>query len=408
MRLANTLRRDSAYTAAKQLAEDAKANMFRLSKSVIATEEDLFKKATGLTAKFGITIEILDDASFDETLELLRAKISKPESAKTALRLDQIKKDFEEFIKVAANLHSVMAAFLKTYNALAKDKKAVSLLNIEQFLAQGQEVIEDQHFIEEKCPFCLTPYNLQKLKKEVEARIKEIEHIRSRYDACEAPKNEFVAGITSAGTLGKRLATEFKDIEGFEKVIAAAPAILELLRGWIKNINRSFGNFEAVEISQAEVNSLMKFSDNVEAHIGVAAKVISALKLSNKEKQLIETIEQTRDLRAQYRQYKKQSQIAKAYEKQVLSLTTMFEKFVPVQNSALQSVLDKISADVGTYYTALHPKENVDNVRLRIIGEEGIEFEYHFHGKATHPPMKYLRGTMDGVAKSDNILIPDD
>jgi hypothetical protein len=38
----------------------------------------------------------------------------------------------------------------------------------------------------------------------------------------------------------------------------------------------------------------------------------------------------------------------------------------------------------------LHPKENVDNVRLRVVGEEGIEFEYRFHGKPTQPPMKYL------------------
>ena len=25
-----------------------------------------------------------------------------------------------------------------------------------------------------------------------------------------------------------------------------------------------------------------------------------------------------------------------------------------------------------------------------MVGEEGIEFEYQFHGKSTHPPMKYL------------------
>jgi recombinational DNA repair ATPase RecF len=387
---ANTLRRDSAYTAAKQLAEDAEANMFRLSKSVIATEEDLFKKATGLTAKFDIDIAISDDPSFDETLERLRSKISKPDSAKTALRLEQLKKDLGEFIGDVSNLISSKDAFLKKYNALAKDKKTVSQLNIEQFLAQGQEIIEGEHFLEEKCPFCLAPYSLKKLKKEVEARIEKIEHIRAHYDACEDLKGKFVAAITSAGTAGKRLATEYKDLAGFEKLLAAAPAVLELLRGWIKNTNARFGKFEVVEITQAEIDSLKKFSEVVQAHIGIAVKAIGVLKLTDKEKQIIETIEQMRDLRNQYRQYKKQSQSSRAYETQIRSLSAMFEKFVPVQNSALQSVLNKISADVGSYYAALHPKENVDQVRLRIVGEEGIEFEYHFHGKPTHPPMKYL------------------
>jgi hypothetical protein len=53
-------------------------------------------------------------------------------------------------------------------------------------------------------------------------------------------------------------------------------------------------------------------------------------------------------------------------------------------------VLDKISGNIGRFYQMLHPSENVDKVRLRIVGEEGIEFEYYFHGKPTYPPLKYL------------------
>jgi hypothetical protein len=45
---------------------------------------------------------------------------------------------------------------------------------------------------------------------------------------------------------------------------------------------------------------------------------------------------------------------------------------------------------VGSFCKAMHPDENVDKVRLRIVGEEGVEFEYFFHGKAAYPPMKYL------------------
>lgn len=109
-----------------------------------------------------------------------------------------------------------------------------------------------------------------------------------------------------------------------------------------------------------------------------------------KRKKLIETIENVRDLRVQYRQFYKQSRAAKAFEAQILSLSEIFEAFKLVQNSALQVVLDRISKDVGAYYSALHPSENVDHVRLSVVGEEGIEFQYHFHGKPTHPPMKYL------------------
>jgi hypothetical protein len=101
-------------------------------------------------------------------------------------------------------------------------------------------------------------------------------------------------------------------------------------------------------------------------------------------------IGEVRDLEKQFDQYQKNTAIVHAFQKQILALTTIFDRFVPVQNAALQTVLDKISEDVGTYYTALHPNENVDKVRLSVVGEEGIEFEYQFHGKTTYPPMKYL------------------
>ncbi|CUH68396.1 hypothetical protein TG4357_03541 [Thalassovita gelatinovora] len=53
-------------------------------------------------------------------------------------------------------------------------------------------------------------------------------------------------------------------------------------------------------------------------------------------------------------------------------------------------MLDTISDDVGKFYTALHPKESVDKVRLTMVGDEGVEFQYTFHGKETQPPRKYL------------------
>ena len=71
-------------------------------------------------------------------------------------------------------------------------------------------------------------------------------------------------------------------------------------------------------------------------------------------------------------------------------MSAIFDSFKIVQNEALQAVLDTISTDVGTFYNKLHPKESVDKVRLRMVGEEGVEFEYYFHGKLTQPPRKYL------------------
>jgi hypothetical protein len=123
---------------------------------------------------------------------------------------------------------------------------------------------------------------------------------------------------------------------------------------------------------------------------GGAIAESESLKFTEYENKIIALLERLRDIREAFYHYDTNSRTVSSFETQILSLGTLFDRFVQVQNAALQSVLDKISEDVGTFYKALHPGETVDKVRLRMVGEEGIEFEYYFHGKPTHPPFKYL------------------
>ena len=96
------------------------------------------------------------------------------------------------------------------------------------------------------------------------------------------------------------------------------------------------------------------------------------------QKQIVDLITRINDLRSTFREYDSNSSIRRAYESQITSLQTIFTDFVVVQSTALQNVLDVVSCNVGKYYSILHPDESVDRVRLRIVGEEGIEFEYFF------------------------------
>lgn len=280
----NALRKDPGYTTAKQYAEDAKNKIFQLTKNIISTEEELFKKATGLTAQFNLGIAISDDASYDEVLALMLAKISKPDSAKTGLRLEQLKKECNEFIDGVAALLVTKDVFTKKYNKLAKDKSAVSQLNIEQFLVQGHEIIEAGHFEDEKCPFCLTHYNLEKLQGEVGKRIVKIEHIRKQYEESEEIKSKIIAAIGVVGTVGKRFTTEYDGLDKFSKLVETAFPVLEMLRNWIKITNTSFAKFEEVIIPQNEIEAINQFSLLVKQNIEIAAKEINALQLSEKEK----------------------------------------------------------------------------------------------------------------------------
>ncbi len=386
----NALQKDSAYGTAKQLADNAQNELFKLANGVIASENDLFVKANELIKPYGLDVTITDHSTYQKALKELGTKISQPERAKIKFRLDQMKKECDSFVNNVQVLLNAKNAFIDPYNELAKDKTAVSQLNIGQLLTIGKAVIEAGHFTEHQCPFCLTPYDLEKLREEVEARIQNITQIQGKYEDARTLKATFIQAANALVAVVKPLASNYGDLEKFKTLTSEGAKALDTLNSWVNVTNEGFSKFQPVMLLQQDVDAIKAFATLVEAQAKLAKSESETLELSEQQKRLIETISQVRDLEKQFDQYQINTAIKHLYEKQILSLSAIFDKFMLVQNAALQLVLDKISEDVNNYYTMLHPKEEVDKVRLSVVGAEGIEFEYQFHGKKVYPPVKYL------------------
>ena len=386
----NALQKEPDYEAAKQLADAAQSELFKLAQRIIESEKDLFAKLNELIAPYKPDVTISDWSIYEKTLKQLSDEISQPEYAKIKFRLGQLKKDCETFTQNAGTLLKAKDAFLNPYNQLTKDKSAVSQLNIGKFLKAGKQVIDSGHFAEQQCPFCLSEYDLGKLRKEVEARIEMISLIQGQYEQARTLKAAFDRAGELAAAACNALATNYADLEELKMLTSEAAEVLATLTAWSQATNSCFEAFQLVELPQKDVYAIKRFVALAAAQATAAESESEALKLSEQERRLLDTIQQMRDLRTQFFQYLRNIRTVRAFERQILSLSTIFDQFLPVQNDALQFVLDKITEDVGAYYATLHPNENVDKVRLSVIGEEGIEFEYAFHGENTYPPMKYL------------------
>lgn len=385
----NALQSDPSYKTAQQLAENAQSEMFKIAQRVIASREDLFAKVNELVAPYDLGITISDKASYEQAVKALNEKISHPDSAKKKIRLDQLAKECESFSGKADALLAAMEAFLVPYNKLAGDKVAVSQLNIGKFLTTGQQVIESGAHSAQSCPFCLSPYDLEKLREEVEARIEKIAEIQGKYEDCGTLKAAFVKAAESVVAACKAV-SNYAEFEKFRALTSEAVKVAATVESWIATAAGSYASFQPVELPEQDVDAITAFAVLATEQGAIAVSESKALTLSEPERRLIETIQKLDDLKKQFMVYLKNSRTVKAYQTQIISLSAIFDRFLAVQNEALQSVLDKISGDVGDFYAILHPKENVDKVRLSVVGEEGIEFEYEFHGKAVSPPMKYL------------------
>ena len=266
----NALQKDPAYGTAKQLADNAQNELFKLAGGIIASEIGLFDKATALVKPYGVDVTISNRIAYRRALEQLASMLSRPEGAQIKLRLDQMKKECDAFSGGVETLLSKMDAFVGPYNELAEDKIIVSQLNIARFLTAGQTVIEAGHFSEQQCPFCLTPYDLEKLRVEVETRIEKLAQIQGKYEEAGTLKAAFIQAANALIDACGRLAANYGDLEKFKTLATEAAKSINTLKAWVTATNNNFSNFQAFRLSQQNVDVINAFAALVKSQAAVA------------------------------------------------------------------------------------------------------------------------------------------
>lgn len=386
----NALQKESAYTSAKQHSEHLQSDMVRLIGQIVPNRAAFLTTAKDLVAPFALKTGISDDNTFATAVEELRGLGNSAEKIKAAERLaqlsrscDDLKTDIDHLVKGAATFHD-------SYNTLINERESVNKLRLSDFLSKGRTVIVEGAYADDACPFCLSPYSLTKLQAEIETRLSSMAELQAKLEATKALKDALIETVRVVGTKAKSLGETYKDIEGFAPLIESATVATQFLRDYYKNLGAAFNAFEPFETPKDFDRAIEGMRQHSEMACKQAHEAAKKLNLTELEKRVAEALNKVQALATYVTDYENAQRIIDAYEAQILTLSTIFDRFVEVQNTALQAVLDTISDDVGQFYRRLHPKESVDNVRLAMIGEEGVEFEYSFHGKPSQPPRKYL------------------
>nr|WP_321455802.1 hypothetical protein [uncultured Cohaesibacter sp.] len=386
----NQLEKETEYTTAKQQIQRLQSGMIAEVEQVVPNRKEFYGVAAKIMKPFDLKTEVTDEESYTEALEELRGQGSSEEKIRLAERLALLEKACSELVADIDQLSKDATAFTDKYNALAKESDNVNKLRLSDFLTRGKAVLDDKVFTDPQCPFCLEPYKLAQLQEEIGKRLEALEALQKELDEAGTLKDALAETVTNAGVKTKIIMETYSDLEEFSSLIEAVKSARLKLREYLKDLKSAFDGkkvFEAPADFDAELKALRAGSETASEQAKEAAK---KLQLTELEKKVAAALTRLKTVSDQMNELESYQNIKGAYESQIISLSSMLDAFIKVQNGALQAVLDTISDDVGTFYTALHPKESVDKVRLTMVGDEGVEFQYTFHGKPTQPPRKYL------------------
>ncbi|MEZ4489428.1 MAG: hypothetical protein R3F51_17720 [Cyanobacteriota/Melainabacteria group bacterium] len=380
------LEKDPDYLAATRLVEAAESDLLKLSGETIAKKEQVFAKMNSILADHKIDVIVSDSNSYKTAMQLLKGQIGDPKKTEKRLGYESLKKHLEVLDKSLVSYFAVRDLFTENYRNFISDSGLIAKVKLEAFLKAGITVLSEVPAKSEQCPFCLTDYDLESLRQTVEQRVEEIEELSSKYKTLSEDKAKLTIQLSEIKNALTAISTSPNEFfEGdirqlLQTLISSIPNLVE-------HFEERFASLESIEfeddLNEETSTSFLKFAK-------VVNDKIESLTLSDSENKALVSYQTIDGIAKAFSQRKKNKELVDVFRIQIATLGDIYENFLTVQNEAVQKVLDTISEDVNHFYNLLLPSATIDNISLKLLGEQGIEFEYSFHGNPTHPPKKYL------------------
>ena len=386
----NSLQKADDYVYAKRSQDDAKTRLLKTSGGIPSSFAELFTVANAMASQFSPATIICDSNSYNRCLSELAQKISHKDAAKKQQSLGLLKQSCGSIAKSLTAVEEYSNQFLLPYSELIADKEKIRLLDLEAFLSKGKILIDNGQVEPDKCPFCERAADIAHISQEVERRLQKLQELKVAFQKTRELKDRWVSNIKEC----HRLLDDFErccaDLAVDKELIERTKAASVSLKTLCGQIEGAFGQYHPIPSDQKEADERKDLSTKLQAKALSVSAEITALELTGEEQKLLAVINALEALRTDFESYQRSTKTKESFERQIKTLATIRENFIQLQAESLQDVLDVMSDDIKRYYLELHPKENIDGVRLRILGTEGVEFEYSFHGKTTYPPKKYL------------------
>lgn len=384
------LQDDAEFSAARRTLDMNRGKMMERFKRFIESDAEAYSMANDVIAPFSLGVPVSDWASYGEAYKMLEGRVTAQERGAAQVSFSSAITKCVQAKEEVANALAQIEAFSKQYGKVLETKERIIQLNIEEFLKSGRKILDEGWAKPNTCPFCGNAVDLEHLREELNERIEQFKAVREEYDASKKSK-EFALSSLEAAERSMRDILDQPSPYCPEEVVKTAISKFRdeafRVRGKVQDAFQIYANIPDLTELEALSDSVSSILQTEKKRLEQKAK---ELEITADEKSALVALDILKELRSLFQESSQLSMTCRVFQAQIASFSKLRDTFIAVQNSVLQEALDTMSSDIGKYYKAMHPEEEVDNVKLTIVGEEGVEFRYSFHGNETGPPGKYL------------------
>jgi recombinational DNA repair ATPase RecF len=375
------------YFEARGSFQDSQREIIKIALTSISNENELHTSAERIAGEAGLPLQVTSAESYQAALDGIQAKIHAKEKAARKATLADLKQKCDDLSKKVEEVKISCDLFSKSYTELIKSEQQLRQVKLAGLLSQGMKAIEDHLVPSDTCPLCLQPKNWESLKQELGDRISRLQESKRLSDHAFTQKNQCLAKLNEAVRVGYELVTNATKAGIERDFVRTAEQYNVAATGLGHEIEHSFSAYRPVSTNiQATSSSFISVLEKESERLTLE---VAALALSKEEQKLFDAFQAISNLRTFFLKFRNASTTVQKFHTQIRTLSKIKNDFSRIHTTALQKVLDLMSKDISRYYLAMHPKEDIDDIRLTVL-EDGVEFDYIFHGRRVYPPLKYL------------------
>jgi energy-coupling factor transporter ATP-binding protein EcfA2 len=357
--------------------------------AAVSREENLFERINEIIAPYKTGIEIKEFTDIDKILNHIKAPVNNKLLSELSF-LESCKTTFESLKNETDFIHREYVKYFTEFDKIANDVQGIMQTFLADLLNVGKKVLDKKYHKDESCPLCLQPKNIEDLKLEISARLKEIEESSKKKISFDNAKQSILL-------ISDERIKRIDAIAANVLINDTSNSSIKLALGNIKSkvvAYQSAGNEKVTSGNKINVADDLKLQVSDFSILDVIGERVTQIQDSLKNDNttiLYSNISAAKDA---FLKIKKFEVERTKLEAQKNSFEVIYNEFVKKQKEGLENFINEFSGTINDFYQYMNPGELFEEIKIVTIGDEdelnGITIEYSYNDQKVSPPQKYF------------------
>ncbi|RFN60308.1 coiled-coil domain-containing protein [Marixanthomonas ophiurae] len=357
--------------------------------AAISRKEDLIEVINKKTAPLKTGIEVKEIEDIDSLLEHLKKGTNNKLNEELTF-LEKVKATTDTLKSEIEFINKEYDKYYEEFEKIAEDVESIMQTFLAELLKTGDTVLAKKYHKDESCPLCLQPKNIEDLRNEIAARLKEIEESSKKKALFDKAKQSIGAiTVERIKRLDNLLLEKLIKQEEHKAIEAGTTALKEKIekfqRASVEKVTsgNKIPNKDTVGFQASDFDFQSVIINRIKEIKKIQEKDNSAVVYSN--------VSSSKDAFVKIKYFEKQRI---KLEKQRKTLEIIYNEFIKKQKEGLENFISTFSEKINGFYQYMNPDEPFQEIKIVTIGEDdelnGITIEYEYNGEWVSPPQKYF------------------